>query len=65
MIISRKLEYVKNNQNGFTRRRTYLTNLLMILEDWTQTIKPVIYLDISKAFHSVQHIRLYSIEKIR
>ena len=51
------------SQHGFTKGKSYLTNLLLFLEDITKAIdegKPydVIYLDFAKAFDKVPHQRL-------
>ena len=51
------------SQHGITKGKSCLTNLLSFLEDVTRAIdegKPldVIYLDFSKAFDKVLHIRL-------
>ena len=51
------------SQNGFTKGKSCLTNLLSFLEDVTSAIdegKPVdvVYLDFSKAFDKVPHLRL-------
>lgn len=56
------------SQHGFTKGKSCLTNLLSFLEDVTSAIdegKPVdvIYLDFSKAFDKVPHLRL--IHKIK
>jgi len=53
-----------NCQHGFIKRKSYFTNLLPTLEDWTSTIDQgfgvdVAYLDFSKAFNSVPHQRLF------
>ena len=50
-------------QHGFVTSRSCVTNLLGVIDDWTRTLEdgdPVdaIYLDFSKAFDSVPHIRL-------
>lgn len=63
------LEHVENshlvsdNQHGFTRRRSCLTNLLETFEAWTRLLDAglgidVIYLDYRKAFDTVPHRRL-------
>ena len=51
------------HQHGFQPARSCTSQLLEVLDSWTQAIeegKPVdaIYLDISKAFYSVPHARL-------
>jgi len=53
------------NQHGFTFQKSCITQLLTAIEYWTQSLDSgtstdVIYLDISKAFDSVPHIRLLS-----
>jgi len=55
-------------QHGFTRGRSCLTNLLESLEDWTAALEEgcgldVLYLDYQKAFDTVPHKRL--LEKIK
>ena len=50
-------------QHGFVSRRSCVTNLLGVIDDWTRTLEegdPVdaVYLDFSKAFDSVPHARL-------
>lgn len=50
-------------QHGFVSKRSCVTNLLGVLDDWTNSLdngKPVdaIYLDFSKAFDTVCHERL-------
>ena len=51
------------NQHGFTKGRSCLTNLLTSIENWTREMDQgndvdVIYLDFAKAFDSVPHKRL-------
>jgi len=53
------------NQHGFTSQKSYITQLLIDIEYWTQSLDSgtstdVIYLDKSKAFELVPHIRLLS-----
>jgi len=55
-------------QHGFTRKRSCLTNLLELLEAWTQALDEgygvdVVFLDYRKAFDTVPHKRL--IEKLK
>lgn len=50
-------------QHGFVSKRSCVTNLVEVLNEWTSSLddgKPVdaIYLDFSKAFDSVPHVRL-------
>ena len=57
---------IKGSEHGFTRGRSCLTNLLEFFEEVYERIdegKPVyvIYLDFSKAFDKVPHIRLAKI----
>ena len=54
---------LSNQQHGFTKHRSCLTNLLETFESWTRLIDEgfgvdVIYLDYSKAFDTVPHRRL-------
>ena len=54
---------LSDNQHGFRARQSCMTQLLEVLEDWTQMIEdgdPVdaLYLDFRKAFDSVPHERL-------
>ena len=56
-------ELLCQNQHGFTKGRSCLTNLLSALENWTRELDQgndvdVIYLDFAKAFDSVPHRRL-------
>ena len=63
----------KNDQHGFTRKRSCLTNLLESFEEWTAAIEEgygvdVVYLDFKKAFDTVpirrplQKIKSYGID---
>ena len=59
---------LNSNQHGFMKKRSWLTNLLETLEEWTKSLDEgygidVIYLDYRKAFDSVPHKRL--IEKLK
>ena len=59
---------VSHYQHGFVSKRSCFTNLLESLEAWTLAVDSgygvdVIYLDYSKAFDSVPHLRL--IEKLK
>ena len=50
-------------QHGFVPNRDCMTNLLSVLEDWSEAIElgydiDVIYTDFAKAFDSVPHLRL-------
>jgi len=50
-------------QHGFVPKKSCFTNLLETFEAWTDAVDPgfgvtVIYLDYSKAFDSVPHLRL-------
>ena len=54
---------IKDSQHGFLRGRSCLTNLLDFLEDTTKELDQgspvdIVYLDFSKAFDKVSHIRL-------
>ena len=56
-------DFLSPSQHGFVSRRSCLTNLLESLEDWTNIIDQgraldIIYLDLSKAFDTVPHMRL-------
>ena len=58
-----KFHLIKETQHGFTKGKSCLSNLLTFLEDVTRDIdsgRPVdiLYLDFSKAFDRVPHIRL-------
>ena len=60
---------IANEQHGFRRGRSCLTNLLVTLEEWTKLQDSgspfdVLYLDFQKAFDSVPHARLvYKLRK--
>ena len=69
VINMRLLEHIEENellcenQHGFIKGRSCLTNLLTTLEHWTREMDrgkdvDVIYLDFAKAFDSVPHKRL-------
>ena len=73
IIRSKILQYLSDNsvithgQHGFVSKKSCFTNLLETFEDWTLAVDlgygiDVIYLDYSKAFDSVPHLRL--IEKL-
>jgi hypothetical protein len=52
-----------NHQHGFRKGRSCSTQLIEVLEDWTEKIDnynsiDTIYLDFQKAFDTVPHIRL-------
>ena len=52
-----------NHQHGFRKQRSCSTQLIEVLEDWTEKIDnynsiDTIYLDFQKAFDTVPHIRL-------
>ena len=56
-------ELLSCNQHGFVPKRSCVTNLLDIMDKWTETLDigtPVdaVYLDFAKAFDSVPHNRL-------
>jgi hypothetical protein len=55
--------FLSNNQDGFRNRRSTVTQLLDVLDDWTNTLDnnaniDAIYLDFQKAFDTVPHQRL-------
>jgi Reverse transcriptase (RNA-dependent DNA polymerase) len=66
--IVRKLEsdtMQSDVQHGFVKSRSHMTNLLMVLEEWTSILDSgggvdVIYLDYRKAFDKVPHTQLIS-----
>ena len=74
-IIKKKLvRFWKNNdisckaQHGFTRGRSFLTNLLKTLENWTRALDKgygldAVYFNYKKAFNSVPHRRI--LEKLK
>ena len=52
-------------QHGFRPKRSCMTQLLTVMEDWTEMFEKgdpfdALYLDFSKAFDSVPHQRLLS-----
>ena len=52
-----------DSQHGFVPNRDCMSNLLLALEEWTQTIElgysvDLIYTDFTKAFDSISHKRL-------
>ena len=54
---------ISDNQHGFRPNRSYVTQLLEVIHDWSQALDKascvdVIFLDYSKAFDSVPHERL-------
>jgi len=54
-----------NKQFGFLKGGSTVTQLLQILDDWTETLESggridVIYTDFEKAFNKVPHNRLLS-----
>lgn len=54
---------VSEHQHGFIAKRSCVTNLLSVLDKWTELLDEgmpvdVIYLDFAKAFDSVPHVRL-------
>ena len=56
-------QIISHSQNGFTKGRSCLTNLLESLKQWTQVLDNgygvnILYLDYRKAFGSVLHQRL-------
>ena len=63
------MQYLMDNniithyQHGFVSKKSCFTNLLVAFEDWTAAVDlgysvDVIYLDYSKAFDSMPHLRL-------
>jgi len=57
--------HTNNKQFGFLKRRSTVTHLLQILDDWTETLESggridVIYTDFENAFDKVPHNRLLS-----
>lgn len=74
IIRSKMIQFLMENnivthyQHGFVLKKSCFTNLLVAFEDWTAAVDSgygvdVIYLDFSKAFDSVPHLRL--IEKLK
>ena len=74
IIRTKIMEYLTDNnivthyQHGFVTKKSCFTNLLETFEDWTAAVDQgygvdVVYLDYSKAFDSVPHLRL--IEKLK
>jgi hypothetical protein len=59
-----------NQQHGFIRGRSVLTNLLSCVNSWTKSIDEgvpvdVVYLDFAKAFDRVSHKKLlYKLDQI-
>ena len=56
-------ELLKSCQHGFMKGRSCVTQLLAVLDEWTEALEhggdiDCIYLDFSKAFNSVPHQRL-------
>jgi len=54
---------LSNQQHGFITKRSYMTQLLSVMDDWTNALEDgysvdVLYLDYRKAFDSVLHGRL-------
>jgi hypothetical protein len=69
IIRQRIVNFLENNnmfcdeQHGFRKSRSCLTNLLCTLEEWTRLYDEglpfdILYLDFRKAFDSVPHVRL-------
>jgi len=61
--IGTKPYYSPRNQHGIIKEHSYVTQLLTILDEWTEAIDQgdeidCIYLDFSKAFDSFPHQRL-------
>ena len=74
IIRTKIMEYLTDNnivthyQHGFVTKKSCFTNLLETFEDWTAAVDQgygvdVVYLDYSKAFDPVPHLRL--IEKLK
>jgi len=58
-----KHKLVKNSRHGFVKNRSFLTNLLVFMEEVTNYLDlgypvDIIYLDFQKAFDKVPHRRL-------
>lgn len=56
---------ISDKQHGFVQGKSCVTQLLDVLDDWTQTLDDggsidIIYMDFAKAFDSVPHRRLVS-----
>ena len=68
-LVSHLEEMLSNDQHGFRRGRSCLTNLLVTLEEWTKVYDEglpfdALYLDFQKAFDSVPAARLmYKLDK--
>ena len=74
LIRDKIIQYLMDNnivthyQHGFVSKKSCFTNLLTTFEDWTAAVDSgyginIIYLDYSKAFDTVPHLRL--IEKLK
>ena len=55
--------FMTNDQHGFMKNRSCLTNVMETFEDWTKAVDSgygidVIYLDYQKAFDTASHKRL-------
>ena len=58
-------KYFSDKQFGFLKGRSTVTQLLSMLDDWTELLESggridVIYTDLEKAFDKVSHCRLIS-----
>ena len=58
-----KNEAVRDSQHGFSSKRSYLTNLLIFMEEVAEQLDSgeavdVLYLNVQKAFDKVPHVRL-------
>ena len=65
-----KYNIYSNCQHGFRKRRSCVTQLMQVMEDFTQFIEnksafDVIYLDFQKAFDQVPHQRLLKLSAQR